>query len=103
MVHNHKILQIHCDFSDTYLAGHARRVGLAGEQTGRDALERLMPTIRGDIEHEADRLPDEGFDEHYHLRENGTAEENAAALAGFLAIGMDGAQQLARQTQIYAD
>lgn len=98
-----KILEIHCEFSDSYLIGHAMRVGLAGERTSRDTLDRLLPTIRGDIQYESERLRDEGFDEHYHLYEKASPEENAATLAAFLSASDDAAHQIAAQRQIYAD
>ncbi len=98
-----KLLEIHCQFSDAYLAGHAQRVGLAGAQTSAGTLERLLPTIRGDIAHESDLIRDAGFDEHYHLREGAPVEDNAAALAGFLAIGPEAAQQIAAQDQVFVD
>ena len=41
-----RLLQVNCQFSDEYLVGHARRVGLAGERTGQQTLDRLLPTIR---------------------------------------------------------
>ena len=43
-----RMLEIECSFTDDYLTGHAMRVGLAGEQTPAETLERLLPTIRGD-------------------------------------------------------
>ena len=54
-----------CQFSDDYLIGHAMRVGLAGEQTPAETLERLLPTIRGDIVFESDRIRDSEFDNHF--------------------------------------
>ncbi|MEO0390395.1 MAG: DUF5928 domain-containing protein, partial [Pseudomonadota bacterium] len=51
-----RMLEIECDFTDSYLTGHALRVGLAGQQTSQETLDRLMPTIRGDIYHESDRI-----------------------------------------------
>ena len=44
-----RMLEIVCTFTDSYLSGHAMRVGLAGERTSKSALERLLPTIRNDI------------------------------------------------------
>ncbi len=64
-----RLLQIRCDFSDDYLAGHARRVGLAGAETSEETLARLLPTIRYDIMHEADRIRDAGFPHHHEFRE----------------------------------
>ena len=45
-----RLLEMECVFTDEYLAGHARRVGLAGEQTGPETLAGLLPTIRYDVD-----------------------------------------------------
>ncbi|MCX7671970.1 MAG: beta-1,6-N-acetylglucosaminyltransferase, partial [Anaerolineae bacterium] len=39
-----RLLEIECEFSDDYLNGHARRVGLASEQTPQATAQRLLPT-----------------------------------------------------------
>ena len=41
-----RLLEIQCDFSDEYLIGHAKRVGLAGERTSKETIDVLLPTIR---------------------------------------------------------
>jgi hypothetical protein len=56
-----RVLEIECRFSDDYLIGHAMRVGLAGENSPRETLERLLPTIRNDITFEADRIREADF------------------------------------------
>ena len=43
-----RLLEIDCDMTDDYLCGHARRVGLAGDQTSDETLAQLLPTIRYD-------------------------------------------------------
>lgn len=98
-----RLLQIRCDFSDDYLAGHARRVGLAGAETSEETLARLLPTIRYDITHEADRIRDAGFPHHHELRESAPLEENAAALAAFLDLSPEVARRLAETPYLFAD
>lgn len=51
-----RLLEIDCAFTDDYLVGHARRVGLAGPETPVAAMEKLLPTIRHDVKFESDRL-----------------------------------------------
>ena len=36
-----QLLEIECEFSDEYLLGHAKRIGLAGERTPTDTVNRL--------------------------------------------------------------
>jgi hypothetical protein len=98
-----RILTIECNFSDEYLIGHAMRVGLAGDRTPRETLERLLPTVRNDILHESDRIKDAGFDNFLRIREQDSADANAQALAAFLTIGADKALEIATTDHLYAD
>jgi hypothetical protein len=98
-----RLLQVRCDFTDAYLAGHARRVGLAGAETSEETLARLLPTIRYDIMHEADRIRDAGFPHHHELREAAPAEENAAALAAFLDLSPEVAQRIIGAGTLFSD
>ncbi|WP_298677482.1 DUF5928 domain-containing protein [uncultured Lentibacter sp.] len=98
-----RLLEIECDFSDAYLTGHAMRVGLAGEKTPRETLERLLPTIRADMLHESDILRDAHFDGHHRLSETGSLEENATALAHFLATTEEMGLEIANIDYLFAD
>ncbi len=98
-----RMLEIECQFSDEYLIGHARRVGLAGERTSRETLERLLPTIRNDFAHEADRIRDANFPRYHRIHETAAPEENAPKIAEFLSIGQDQALDLARTEYLFAD
>lgn len=98
-----KLLEIECKFSDEYLIGHARRVGLAGAQTGPEALARLLPTIRADVFHESDQIRDAEFPNFYRMREGDPAEDNADALAKFLDIGDEQAVEIAAAEHLFAD
>ncbi|MEL7026240.1 MAG: DUF5928 domain-containing protein, partial [Pseudomonadota bacterium] len=100
---NTKMLEIECSFSDSYLLGHARRVGLAGEHTPEETIERLLPTIRNDVVLESDRLRDERFPEYYRIRERADPEENAAALAAFLPLKPEIAHEIAETPHLFAD
>lgn len=98
-----KFLEIQCEFSDDYLIGHAKRVGLAGEQTPQDTLERLLPTIRGDMVYESDRIRDAGFENHMVMKQSNSAEDNATPLARFLDIAQEKALEIARTPHLFAD
>ncbi|MCB4454942.1 DUF5928 domain-containing protein [Leisingera sp. McT4-56] len=98
-----RFLLIECDFSEDYLTGHAHRVGLAGERTPQLALERLLPSIRNDIHHEADRIRDAGFSQLYQMRESSSPEENASQLSGFLGLSAEQARQIAGTRYLFAD
>ncbi|MBL6428391.1 MAG: glycosyl transferase [Maritimibacter sp.] len=98
-----RLLEIETDYSDEWILGHAMRVGLAGERTPQEALDRLIPTIRQDFFYESDRIRDEGFVDMHILRENGTSEENAEALAKFLTIPEERALELAQTDGFFSD
>jgi hypothetical protein len=98
-----RLLEIECDFTDQYLVGHARRVGLAGERTSQDTIERLLPTIRNDVIFESDRLRDEQFPNHFRMRQAAPPEENAPALAEFFTLPEDRALEIARTDFLFKD
>jgi len=98
-----RLLEIECEFTDEYLSGHAKRVGLAGEQTTQETMDRLLPTIRYDVVYESDRLRDENFPNHLRLREAGDVAENAPALAGFLSVSDEVARNLAETPYLFVD
>ncbi len=98
-----KLLEIDCSFTDEYLAGHARRVGLAGEESPPEMVDRLLPTIRHDIAYETDRLRDAGFPRHWRIRDVDGPDENAPAIAAFLGIADDKAREIAETPHLFAD
>ncbi len=98
-----RMLDVQCKFSDEYLVGHAMRVGLAGEQTPDDALERLLPTLRNDIAHESHRIRDAGFPYLEEIRETASAQENSDALARFLSVDKEKATDIVDLDYLFAD
>ena len=98
-----KLLEVQCTFTDDYLIGHAMRVGLAGEQTPRETLERLLPTIRQDITFEIDRIRDANFENHNRIREADRTEDNVPPIAQFLSISEDKAREIAETDHLFAD
>mmetsp|Transcript_28443 Transcript_28443/g.53205 ORF Transcript_28443/g.53205 Transcript_28443/m.53205 type:complete len:526 (-) Transcript_28443:3944-5521(-) len=98
-----RMLEIQCEFSDDYLIGHAMRVGLAGEQTSTETLERLLPTIRNDMTFESDRIRDAEFEHLDRMREAADLDDNARALARFLSVPDDKARQIAEADYLFAD
>lgn len=98
-----RLLEVQCTFSDDYLIGHALRVGLAGERTSEETLERLLPTIRNEIVFESDRIRDAEFENLYYLRESTDPEKNAESLSQFLSIRPDQAETIAQTEFLFAD
>jgi hypothetical protein len=98
-----RFLEIECRFTDDYLLGHARRVGLAGERTPAETVARLLPTIRYDVRFESDRIRDADLAGLYRMREAAAVEENTLALSGFLGIPPDRARRIAETEYLFAD
>lgn len=98
-----RLLEIECTFSDDYLIGHARRVGLAGQETARPIIEKLLPTIRNDVLYESERIRDAGFPQSYRIRETADPEQNTSALAAFLGISEEKAREIAQTPHLFSD
>jgi hypothetical protein len=100
---NVRLLEVECDFTDEYLIGHARRVGLAGDRTPKETINRLLPTIRYDVKFESDRIRDADFEQVYRIRESATPEENIVPLALFLGIPEEKAREIAETEHLFVD
>ncbi|MDK3075362.1 DUF5928 domain-containing protein [Sedimentitalea sp. JM2-8] len=98
-----RILEMNCRFADDYLIGHARRVGLAGDQTSAATLERLLPAIRNDILGESDRIRDAGFSRYGRISETDDPHRSAEALRNFLGISREQALKIASMENLFAD
>ncbi|MEQ6249310.1 DUF5928 domain-containing protein [Sulfitobacter sp. HNIBRBA3233] len=98
-----RILEIECSFTDDYLVGHAMRVGLAGDRTSEETLQRLLPTIRNDMVFESDAIRDANFENHNRMRESAGTDDNAEAIADFLGIGQEKAREIAQTDYLFAD
>ncbi len=98
-----RILEIECEMTDEYLAGHARRVGLAGEQTEDDAIAQILPTIRYDVIFESDRIRDANFPHHLRIRQSWDVERNASEIAKFLTLNEDTAKAIAETPHLFVD
>ncbi|GHE90318.1 glycosyl transferase [Aliiroseovarius zhejiangensis] len=98
-----RLLEINCEFSDDYLLGHAKRVGLAGDNTPQDAINRLLPTIRADVAFESEQIRDAGFSEYYRISESASVEENTIPLSRFLSITEERAKEIAELGHLFTD
>lgn len=98
-----RLLEVESEFTDEWILGHAKRVGLAGERTPQDALQKLLPTVRSDFYFESDRIRDAEFPNTYLMREVASPEDNAKALAKFLSIPEERALEIARTDHLFTD
>jgi hypothetical protein len=98
-----RLLEVECEFSDDYLIGHAKRVGLAAEGSPRETINRLLPTIRYDVRFEGDKIRDAGFPDLLRMRESASVDENTVPLAEFLDIPMAMAREIAATEYLFVD
>ena len=95
------MLEIDCVFTDEYLAGHAKRVGLVAPDAPDDVTAQLVPTIRYDISYESERIQDSNFEGYHRIQQTYSVAKNAEALASFLDVPQDVAQKLAETPYLF--
>ena len=98
-----RLLEIECTFNDDYLAGHARRIGLAGPETSDETMARLLPTIHHDMIYQRDAIRDAKFPHTFRMSDRASDDQNATALAGFLGVNIEVAQTLAQTPHLFVD
>ena len=98
-----RVLEIDCMFDDGYLLGHARRVGLATEQTPSDVIETMIPTLRYEFTFEFERLREAGFKGHTRIRQDRPEEANGGMLAELFDIPRPEGVRLAQTPFLFAD
>ena len=98
-----RLLEIDCNYTDTYLQGHAKRVGLAGVHTSDETFATLLPTIRNDVYRESELIRDENFPEFYRIREKAEPSDNIGPLANFLGIDTNKAREIAETEYLFID
>ncbi|MFI0476312.1 DUF5928 domain-containing protein [Paracoccus jiaweipingae] len=98
-----RVLFIESDFDDDYIRGHIRRVGLAGDQTPPEVVNRLLPVVRSDLEHEVERLHDMDFGFFGSIGPSRDGSANGAVLAKFLGVEAQTGQDLAQTPYLFSD
>ncbi|MDO5529339.1 MAG: DUF5928 domain-containing protein [Paracoccus sp. (in: a-proteobacteria)] len=98
-----RMLFIEAGFDDDYIRGHIARVGLAGEATAEDVVTRLLPVVRADLDHEAERLRDSGFEHLSEISPGAPEARNIARLAAFLEVPEEIAASIIRTPYLFDD
>src|SRR6056297_1232023 len=100
---NARILELQCVFDDQYLVGHARRVGLATDDTPDEVIGRLLPTLRHEFADESIRIREQEFPRHWRVRQDRSPADNAIVLADFFDIDIEHGRELAETPYLFAD
>ncbi|WP_108894639.1 DUF5928 domain-containing protein [Palleronia abyssalis] len=98
-----RVLELDCEFDDGYLAGHAQRLGLFGENPGPEALHRLLPTVRADIHFESEAIRDAGFANYTRIREAEPVEKRIDPLVEFLSVNREVAVRITQLPYLFDD
>ena len=98
-----RLLNIDCTFSDEYLFGHIRRIGLATQNSPIEEMERVLLTVRNNIAVENEWLRNSDFEPFFSVSQTVDVKRNAAELARFLMVKQDLALALARTENLFAD
>lgn len=98
-----RLLEIECRYEDDYLLGHAKRVGLAGEMTPQDTIDRLLPTVRQNFIFESDQIRDAEFPGYFRISQDQSKEENRVPLAQFLDVADEVARDILDIDYLFED
>ncbi|MFV0291731.1 MAG: DUF5928 domain-containing protein [Paracoccus sp. (in: a-proteobacteria)] len=98
-----RLLFVDSQFDEDYVRGHVTRVGLANDSTPAEVVERLLPVVRGDLDHEAERLRELASESFFEISEAAGIMQNAKVLANFLNISEDAAITIAETPYLFAD
>lgn len=91
-----RVLDIRCNFDDDYLIGHARRIGLSDDRASPETSRSLLTALRSNIRADSEQLQDLGISRLFEVNENSSTDSNAVALAGFLKISQNRAEDIAK-------
>ncbi len=97
------MLEIDCQFGDAYLVGHAVRVGLAGETTPQDTIDRLLPTVRQNFQFETDQIRDADFAGYHRISEFEDRDANILSLSKFLDVPAETARDILSIDYLFTD
>ncbi|MFQ5623703.1 MAG: DUF5928 domain-containing protein [Paracoccaceae bacterium] len=96
-----RVLEIACEFDEDYLLGHARRVGLGGNELTGESRRHLIDTLAQNIRDESERLRDLDLPHFDRLRQRDSLHENAEAIARFLGIPHYEARSIATDRSLF--
>ena len=96
-------LQLQCDFDDDYLEGHASRVGLVGDKTPRETVDRLMPTLRYDFAYEGDRIREADFPRVFQITQNADRDTRIDVAEQVFRCNRQSAEQIADTPHLFSD
>ncbi len=98
-----RMLEIECEYSDDYLAGHAHRIGLVSDTSAKETIETLLPTLRSEIAFEHERVAEADFGPIYRIAETAHPDTTTSVLADFLGLSKDRATAITSHDELFQD
>ncbi len=95
------VLEIGCRFDDSYLIGHADRIGLGGPTLDRAAQTELAANLRRTFAEEIKALRKLGLPAMFRMKAGDSPEEIADILAGFAGIHPKRALPIAQDPALF--
>ncbi|OUS07767.1 glycosyl transferase [Rhodobacterales bacterium 52_120_T64] len=91
-----RVLDVRCRLDDSYLAGHAQRIGLADGNISAEMSRSLTSALHSNIRSDQDSLQEMGLSALYMIAETASEEANGVALAYFMKISTQRAEKIAQ-------
>ena len=100
---NVRFLEIKCDLSDDYIAGHARRIGLLNDQSPENTAHALIPTLRMDLNNENERIRQAGFKNFFQVEQGISKSRFTAVMADYLEVDSDAVTPIVEHDHLFSD
>ncbi len=98
-----RVLDIECEYSDDYIAGHALRIGLVGDSSPPETVQKLIPAIRNDLTFEAEQIRAAAKNGYHRIQESAPRDQNVAELARFLNVSVQQAEAMLQLDYLFSD
>lgn len=96
-----RFLEVFCDISDSWLVGHAERIGLGSKAESGDLHAGLMTTLRRNIDDEWADLRGLGLAHYYSISEGDVPGQMARPISAALDVSIDDGARLARIADLF--
>ena len=98
-----RILEINCMFDDQYLLGHAQRIGLIKGIAENKSTDRVLPSLRNQIDQERETIRQSGFENRFVVSQAAQDDENILELMAFCNLDQYEATRIIEQKWIFSD
>ena len=90
-------------FDDQYLLGHAQRIGLIKGIAENKSTDRVLPSLRNQIDQERETIRQSGFENRFVVSQAAQDDENILELMAFCNLDQYEATRIIEQKWIFSD